>query len=75
MYVITITNAKTKAEIKETISEKQLAEICLNACGGGYNTEETAKAMNLQSQLIDGKTVGLTIGERKVRVKVVELDE
>ena len=36
------------------ITEKQLAAICLELCGGGWTTSETRRAMTLQRRIIEG---------------------
>ena len=36
------------------ITEEQLAAICLELCGGGWNTSETRRAMVLNRKILDG---------------------
>ena len=38
----------------QEITEKQLAAICLELCGGGWTTSETRRAMVLQRKILDG---------------------
>jgi hypothetical protein len=46
---------KNRPQSEQAISENDLAELCLNLCGGGFNPNETAKAMLMQSDLIKNK--------------------
>jgi len=36
------------------ITEKQLAAVCLELCGGGWTTSETRRAMALQRKILAG---------------------
>lgn len=49
IYKLTIDGKTT------TIEGNDLANACLNACGGGFTAEQTADAMSMQSALLSGK--------------------
>lgn len=36
------------------LSEDDLATFCLHKCGGGYNVEQTIKAMEMQRSILAG---------------------
>ena len=38
----------------QEITEDQLSDICLDLCGGGWNTSETRRAMVLRSRILAG---------------------
>lgn len=38
----------------QEITEKQLASVCLELCGGGWTASETRRAMILQRKILDG---------------------
>ena len=38
----------------QEITEKQLASICLELCGGGWTTSETRRAMDLNCTILAG---------------------
>jgi len=42
---------------EQEVTEKQLAEICIRICGGGYTVEQTMNALAFQRQLLDGESV------------------
>ena len=38
-----------------TVTPEKLAAFCVQRCGGGYTEEQTAEAMLMQREIMDGK--------------------
>ena len=43
----------TKGKVARTFPDTLLPQICLELAGGGYTAGQTAKAMRLQSDVLD----------------------
>lgn len=43
--------------VTHEITEEQLAEICVELCGGGYTYHQTQNAIVMQRDLLDGEKV------------------
>lgn len=44
---------------ERTFADKLMPNVCLQLCGGGYSTSQTARAMTLQSELAEKKAANL----------------
>lgn len=68
-YNLYITDKDGVRKGPKTISEKSLASLCIEGAGGGYTTQQVAKAMEIQHRLIEG-------GEYKLPIdRIITIEE